>query len=1685
MASNTASSLTGSTGNDILAINGDVNTLYGMAGNDTLNGTWSTEYLYGGLGDDVIAGDGGNDYIDGGEGNDTIFYDSSYKSSQVKGGLGVDVLDGSNSAMAFKLDISKQFKDFEIVVGSSLNDSIIGNLADNVLYGGSGDDTLNGGRGSDTIYGGNGQDRIIYDVQDNVANIHGGNDVDTLDASSETKVGRHLDLSLYGDIENSMGGSKNDTLLGSRADNYLSGGLGADFLEGGAGDDTLYGGAGKDILWGGTGNDVIIYDAADEAANIHGNEGSDTLAAQMSANLNLNKYTDIENAAGSSKNDTLQGNGNDNILAGNGGNDRLIGNDGADVLYGDAGTDSLYGGAGDDTLIGGAGSDVLDGGDGNDVVVYDAADKAAKVKGGAGYDTLDAGLQTKQVKIDLAKSYSDFEVVIGGLSDDSLRGGSRSIELYGGDGNDVLYGGDGNDTLSGQAGSDTLIGGKGQDMYIFGAGSGDDIIARGGSNPNSEDFLRITEDAGMFTFQLVGNDMELDLASGDSLTIQGWYEQDDNKINKIIFGNDNQAYAVNIGTGADDTMVGSANDEQLYGLGGNDLLAYSGGNDVYNFNIGDGNDTIDLTASSSNGQAKIQFGTGIDRVGLKVENIGSDLLIHMSATDSLTLKDWAGNGQKISSVQLADGGKYYTTGNVGSNGFMIGDLRDNIMVGSEGNDFITALDGNDLVYGGGGNDTLYGGTGLDILLGGDGNDVICLEDINMSNDNVQLVDGGTGRDMVTAWRLGSNLGAVTIDISDETKFISIEDVAGSTHDGDTLIGNSQDNILYGKLLADTLSSGTDYFDGRDGSDTVFAYDGDDTIVYDSADTAANIHGGSGTDILDASGWTGVLDANGRQIGVNIDMAGYYHNDEDKIEQVTGSVFADSIQGTNGAEIFDGSGGDDYIDGESGNDTLIGGSGNDNLFGGAGDDTISGGSGNDSLFGGLGNDTLFGGEGSDVYYWGAKGTLSGNDVIVADNGNGYDAITFGAGMHPANLAMELKNTDLVFTTQNGDTLTLQDWSTGYEPAITKFYFQAENTWYSIDPTTLLWTIDNASYAGGITGTEDLSVHYGNDSNNTLSGNEADEIFYGGQGNESIVGGGGNDIIDGGGGSNTLSGGVGHDNYYFKLDGGNDLIVAAADTQEDAIVFANGIMPTDIEFTKNGNDLVIKYQNSDQMTIQNFYTTAQPINTFKFGAVSYNMYANDMQSSPAGTNDNSNSLVGNLENNIIIGMGGDDYLFGLDGSDILYGGDGNDYLFGYNGADYIFGGNGNDTIYYDGADKLVDGGAGRDAIFGAKKINLSNDDQFINIEDIIGSGNDDDLTGSADDNRIWGYSGADTLDGAVGNDSIWGGNVYLPDVPADNSSSSYPNTMSNDAMIDDVIIFDKQASSEYISGGGGADILDASQETSGVTINLTDSSKYNSIEFVTGGSGDDYIYGGNTTYTGYFWDGITGDIPTLVQTELNWTHKLAGGAGSDTLDAGAGNDDFTRINFLELNYGAGLGQQAYDLLYSDHLSGNGDYMEADWHGNEIIHTADTLVGGTGRDFYVFGHGYGNDMIASDSQNCEDVIWLNNDIVVTAGQDLNDILLVTLSGSNGKDMVISIVDGKYDSHNDSADYYAVTDAVALRALVDANPHLTITDGAVDYNHAILQFNVMVDEGGVLSRQYYVLTPGAPGGFTFHSID
>ena len=79
----------------------------------------------------------------------------------------------------------------------------------------------------------------------------------------DTSIGRASPINLRNRL---FGYAGNDTLIGSKWNDFLYGGDGDDLLSGGEGHDDLYGGKGNDILVGGEGDD-----------NIYGNKGDDIL----------------------------------------------------------------------------------------------------------------------------------------------------------------------------------------------------------------------------------------------------------------------------------------------------------------------------------------------------------------------------------------------------------------------------------------------------------------------------------------------------------------------------------------------------------------------------------------------------------------------------------------------------------------------------------------------------------------------------------------------------------------------------------------------------------------------------------------------------------------------------------------------------------------------------------------------------------------------------------------------------------------------------------------------------------------------------------------------------------------------------------------------------------------------------------------------------------------------------------------------------------------------------------------------------------------------------------------------------------------------------------------------------------------------------------------------------------------
>ena len=139
-----------------------------------------------------------------------------------------------------------------VINGLAGNDTLT--VASNVtlnafLYGGTGNDRLHGGAGHDQLFGGAGTDTA--DFSD--ATI--GLSVSLDELANDGPGGAD---NVHGDVENVLGGSGADTLVGSALPNLLVGNGGDDTLRGGAGRDTLIGGNGKDKLFGDADDDLLI-----------------------------------------------------------------------------------------------------------------------------------------------------------------------------------------------------------------------------------------------------------------------------------------------------------------------------------------------------------------------------------------------------------------------------------------------------------------------------------------------------------------------------------------------------------------------------------------------------------------------------------------------------------------------------------------------------------------------------------------------------------------------------------------------------------------------------------------------------------------------------------------------------------------------------------------------------------------------------------------------------------------------------------------------------------------------------------------------------------------------------------------------------------------------------------------------------------------------------------------------------------------------------------------------------------------------------------------------------------------------------------------------------------------------------------------------------------------------------------
>ncbi|MBB5722843.1 Ca2+-binding RTX toxin-like protein [Loktanella ponticola] len=322
--------------------------------------------------------------------------------------------------------------------------------------------------------------------------------------------------------------------------------------------------------------------------------------------------------------------------------------------------------------------------------------------------------------------------------------------------------------------------------------------------------------------------------------------------------------------------------------------------------------------------------------------------------------------------------------------------------------------------------------------------------------------------------------------------------------------------------------------------------------------------------------------------------------------------------------------------------------------------------------------------------------------------------------------------------------------------------------------------------------------------------------------------------------------------------------------------------------NGGDLIDSdYEgdpNGDYVDNDDAFLTGDSANDdlIEANGGSDTVYAGDGHDEVYGGNGR-DTLFGGTGNDTLYGDAGVDTLYGDAGDDTVYGGAGADTIFAGQGDDALYGGDDKDTFFVgdsDGTDRISGGEGGTDfdtvdfaGVSGSSGVTVTysgdeaatyqvgstgSNGKFNEIEAIVGTANADKIdatldtagvsvnTGAGND-VIIGGSGDDTIDAGTGNDTIGLNNNFGDD------------TINGGAD----------------TGNADVDVLDASQMTQDVTLNLstpesgtisngTDTATFSEIEEFVLGAGADSVTGSSGD-----------DIVDL-------------GTGADTINAGAGND-----------------------------------------------------------------------------------------------------------------------------------------------------------------------------------------------------
>lgn len=609
--------------------------------------------------------------------------------------------------------------------------------------------------------------------------------------------------------------------------------------------------------------------------------------------------------------------------------------------------------------------------------------------------------------------YRDAPLILGSNDGETLQGSTAAEDLAGNDGNDTLEGGggddlisggwgddtinagDGNDLLYGNGGRDTLNGGQGSDSYrvtgnlaagwssfggydIFndtGTAGGDRIVAIGDGDVDIG-LIKFDADTGIETIDATG-------AKG-SVRLLGDWSDDILDFRATAFVGSN--FAID-GAGGNDILIGNTANNVIVGGCGNDTMDGVQGSDIYR-----------VTGNYAGGWSSF---SGFDTYSDTGAN-GNDKIVAMGAGDvdiGLAKFDAACGIETIDAT--------------GTKGVvrLFGDWNDNILdfrktaiLGK--NVVIDGGSGQDTIYGTSANDVIVGGCSGDTMNGGQGGDIYRVTGNYASGwsgfsgfDNYNDTGAG-GVDKIVALGEGDvDIGLVKFDASCGIERIDASGAAGTVR----LLASGSDDMLDFRKAG--FVGNNIVIDGGGGKDTIFGSAAGDVIVGGSGDDMLN--GGKGSDIYRvtgnyAGGWssfsgfdsyndTGAsgIDKIAALGDGDVDIGLKSFNAGSGIEVIdasgtTGVVrllggWTDDVLDFRGATLL---GGNIGIDGGDGQDTLVGTRNGDDIYGGKGKDILVGNVGADRLDGGAGNDLIVD----------AQAVNTGSDLLLG--GDGKDRIVVG-------------------------------------------------------------------------------------------------------------------------------------------------------------------------------------------------------------------------------------------------------------------------------------------------------------------------------------------------------------------------------------------------------------------------------------------------------------------------------------------------------------------------------------------------------------------------------------------------------------------------------------------------------------------------------------------------------------------